>query len=81
MKENETDEITRCVISILQAVPDNTSPGILVKSLMGAIGIVFAGTAKDIYEDKMYEDLGELVKMFAQREGAAQIFNSIFRTE
>lgn len=81
MKENETNEVMRCVISILQAVPNNISPDILVKSLTGAIGIVFAGTAKDIYEDKMYEDFGELVKSFAQREGAAQIFNCIFRTE
>lgn len=81
MKENETDEITRCVISILTAVPDNISPGTLVKSLTSAIGIVFAGTAKDIYKDEMYEGIGELVKMFAQREGAKEIFNSIFKSE
>lgn len=81
MKENETDVITRCVISILQAVPDDITPGILVKSLTGALGIVFAGTAKDVYDDKMYEGFGEVVKVFAQREGAAEIFNRIFKSE
>lgn len=81
MKENEKDEITQCVITILQALPDGITPGILVKSLTGALGIAFAGTAKDIYDDKMYEGFGELVKEFAQRKGAREIFNHIFRAE
>ena len=81
MKENENDEITQCVIGILQSVPDNITPGILVKSMTSALGIVFAGTAKDVYDDKMYEGFCEVVKEFAQREDAKEIFNSIFKSE
>lgn len=81
MKENESGEITQCVISILTAVPDEITPTILFKSLIGALGIFIAGIAKDIYDDKMYEGFGELVKEFAQREGARELFNRIFRAE
>lgn len=81
MKDEEANEITQCVISILTALPDGIRPTILFRSLMGALGIVIAGTAKDIYDDKMYEGFGEVVKEFAQREGAREIFNHIFRAE
>lgn len=81
MKEKESDVITQCVIGILTSVPDEIRPTILFRSLMGALGIVIAGTAKDIYDDKMYEGFGEVVKEFAQREGAREIFNHIFRAE
>lgn len=81
MKENETDVVTQCVIGILTAVPNEITPGILIKSLAGSLGIALAGTAKDIYDDKMYEDFVDVVKVFAQREGAREIFNHIFRAE
>lgn len=81
MKENEKDLVTQCVIGILTSLPDESRSTILCRALMGALGIVIAGTAKDIYDDKMYEGLGEVVKEFAQREGAREIFNHIFRAE
>ena len=81
IKINETDVVTQCVIGILTAVPNEISPSILIKSLTSALGIALAGTSKDIYDDKMYEDLVDVVKGFAQRKGAREIFNHIFRAE
>lgn len=81
MKEEEANEITQCVITVLTAMPDGVRPSTLIKTLTGALGIVLAGTAKDIYDDKMYEGFVDVVKDFAQRKGAREIFNHIFRAE
>lgn len=81
MKEMEPYDITEYVIQILASVPNGITPGDLLKSLTGAIGIAIAGTAKNINDDEMYESFVEVIKEFAQREGAREIFNSLFRAE
>lgn len=81
MKEMEPYDITEYVIQILASVPNGITPGDLLKSLAGAIGIAIAGMAKNINDDKMYESFVEVVKEFAQREEARKIFNSLFRAE
>lgn len=78
MKEKGSDEITTIVISILQSFPDGTRTSVLLKSLTGALGIALAGTARDINDDMMYEGLVDVVKEFAQREDAREVFNLVF---
>lgn len=79
MKEDEKKEIAECAVRILSTFPAEISVGALMKILTTVLGVVIAGTAKDVYDDEMYKNLCDIIKDFAQRDEAREIFHRTFR--
>lgn len=73
MEEKEKKEIAECAIRILSTFPAEISTRVILKILATVLGIIIAGSAKDIYKDEMYKNLSDAIKDMAQCKEAREI--------